>query len=103
MVSVTCIIGKVFYLTDTGGKSYTCSLAEPAGFARLLLPLLFSPATGVLKENCPRMEKAMLADSLLGMELLEDIPDSGTISPSSMDRKISVSACKNGLKSNKKV
>lgn len=49
------------------------------------------------------MEKAMLADNLLGMELLEDIPDSGTISPSSMDRKISVSACKNGLKSNKKV
>lgn len=38
-----------------------------------------------LKEDSPWLEKAMLADSLLGMELLENVPASGTASPSNMD------------------
>lgn len=33
----------------------------------------------------PWLEKAMLADSLLGMDLLENVPVSGTASPSNMD------------------
>lgn len=38
-----------------------------------------------LKEDSPWLEKAMLADSLLGMERLENVPVSGTASPSNMD------------------
>lgn len=38
-----------------------------------------------LKKDSPWLEKAMLADSLLGMELLENVPVSGTASPSNMD------------------
>ena len=41
--------------------------------------------TDSLKEESPWLEKAMLADSLLGMELLENAPVSGTASPSNMD------------------
>ena len=38
-----------------------------------------------LKEESPWLEKAMLADSLLGMELLKNVPFSGPPPPSNMD------------------
>ena len=43
-----------------------------------------APSPWGLKDS-PWLEKAMLADSLLGMELLENVPVSGTASLSNMD------------------
>ena len=74
------------YLIDTEGVSHTLPIGKdykiwPGCFYRFYF---LSPPES-LKENRPWMEKAMLADSLLGVDLLEDTTDSGTASPSNMD------------------
>lgn len=77
---------REIYLMDPDGGSHTLFIGRdykirPGGFYRFYF--LLPPDS--LKENLPWMEKAVLADCLLGMELLEDTTDSGTASPSNMD------------------
>ena len=75
------------YLIDTEGVSHTLPIGKDYKIQTdCSYRFYFLSLPESLKENCPWMEKAMLADSLLGVELLENTPDSGTASPSNMEQ-----------------
>ena len=77
---------REIYLLDSKGVSHTLLIGRDYKIRTgCSYRFYFLSPPDSLKEDSPWLEKAMLADSLLGMELLENVPVSGTASPSNMD------------------
>ncbi len=77
---------REIYLLDAEGVPHTLLIGKDHKIRTgCSYRFYFLSPPDFLKEDSPWLEKAMLADSLLGMELLENVPVSGTASPSNMD------------------
>ena len=77
---------REIYLLDAEGVPHTLFIGKDHKIRTgCSYRFYFLSPPDFLKEDSPWLEKAMLADSLLGMELLENVPVSGTASPSNMD------------------